>query len=222
MSLRRIGAQTSILKEKWDLIIDAFTGCPVAEVTNPYAGVYVWLVGAQWSIVKSCLTHLHFYVQWYKDPYLGLQDGFVSSFFRDVLGVRTTTYNFGFRDINETQIETFYGPGYSAEDFTRLSLYSDVSAYVEVARRAKLVCGDTTASIGDYISVDQWVEASNATAARRRLQGKDFESVEKIASATCSSTCPAWRSKRRTGWLRTTTMMQLWTAVLPSVLPTLA
>jgi hypothetical protein len=125
--------------------------------------------------VSDSPTH---YVQRYKDPYLGLQDGFVSSFFRDVLGVRTTTYNFGFRGINVTQIETFYGPGYSDVDFTRLNLYRDVSAYVEVARRAKLVCGDTTASIGDFISVDQWVAASNATAARRRLQGKDFESVE--------------------------------------------
>ena len=62
-----IGAYSQIMEEKWSLIIDAFEDCPVTTVSNPRAGAYAWFV--------------------YKEPYLGIQDGFVSSFFRDVLGV---------------------------------------------------------------------------------------------------------------------------------------
>ena len=62
-----IGAYSQIMEEKWSLIIDAFEDCPVTTVSNPRAGAYAWFV--------------------YKEPYLGIQDGFVSSFFRDVRGV---------------------------------------------------------------------------------------------------------------------------------------
>jgi hypothetical protein len=49
-------------------------------------------------------------------------------------------------------------------------LYRDVTVYKEVARRAKIVCADMDASIGNFISVNQWA-ASAATTARRRAQG---------------------------------------------------
>lgn len=140
-----IGAYSIIMEEKWSMIIDAFANCPVVTLTNPRAGAYAWFK--------------------YEAPYLGIQEGFVSSFFRDVLGVRTTTYNWGFRGSNPAD---FYGPGYTTTDFTRLQLYRDVSIYTEVARRAKIVCGDTTATIGNFASVDQW--AASRTTNRRRLE----------------------------------------------------
>lgn len=62
-----IGAYIDIMEEKWALVIDGFANCPVLDVSNPRAGAYAFFV--------------------YKAPYLGIQDGFVSSFFRDVLGV---------------------------------------------------------------------------------------------------------------------------------------
>lgn len=139
-----IGAYSMIMEEKWALIIDAFAGCKVVTVTNPRAGAYVWFK--------------------YEAPYLGIQEGFVSSFFRDVLGIRTTTYNWGFRGANPAD---FYGPGYTTTDFTRLQLYRDISIYTEVARRAKIVCTDTTMSIGNFVSVDQW--AASRTTNRRRM-----------------------------------------------------
>ena len=51
-------------------------------------------------------------------------------------------------------------------DFVRLQLYRDVSVYEETARRAKIVCADMDATIGDFVSVNQWA----ATTARRRAQ----------------------------------------------------
>ena len=65
-----IGAYTEIMDEKWQYIIDGFADCPVVQVSNPKAGAYVWFV--------------------FQEPYLGIQDGFIASWFRDVLGVRTT------------------------------------------------------------------------------------------------------------------------------------
>jgi hypothetical protein len=67
------------MKEKWDLIIDGFANCPVLDLTNDYAGAYAFFQ--------------------FKAPYLGNSDGFMSTFFLDVLGVSTTTYNFGFRGV---------------------------------------------------------------------------------------------------------------------------
>jgi hypothetical protein len=48
-------------------------------------------------------------------------------------------------------------------------LYRDVTVYEETARRAKIVCSDMDATIGDFVSVNQWA-ASAATTARRRAQ----------------------------------------------------
>jgi predicted DNA binding protein len=48
-------------------------------------------------------------------------------------------------------------------------LYRDVTVYEETARRAKIICGDMDAIIGDFVSVNQWA-ASAATTARRRAQ----------------------------------------------------
>ena len=143
-----IGAYIEIMEEKWALMIDAFEDCPVATLSNPRAGAYAWFV--------------------YKEPYVGIQDGFVSSFFSDVLGVRTTTYNWGFRGANPAD---FYGENYTTADFTRLQLYRDVSVYKEVARRAKIICADLDASIGDFLSVNEWVAASQKTSERRLTEG---------------------------------------------------
>lgn len=143
------------MKEKWDKVIDGFADCPVLELTNPYAGAYAFFQ--------------------YKAPYLAVQDGFVSSFFRDVLGIRTTTYNFGFRGLSGDDIVRFFGDGYTQYDFTRLNLYRDVSIYDEVARRAQVVCGDLDASVGDFVSVNQWAEAARRTRGRRLEGYSDFD-----------------------------------------------
>jgi hypothetical protein len=142
-----IGAYTEIMDEKWELMIDAFAGCPVLTLTNPKAGAYAWFK--------------------YEAPYIGIQGGFVSSFFRDVLGIRTTTYNWGFRGADPAD---YYGVGYGEQDFTRLQLYRDITVYAEIARRAKIVCADTTAVIGDFISIDQWA-AGEGTTERRMNEG---------------------------------------------------
>jgi hypothetical protein len=147
-----IGAYTEIMEEKWTLMIDAFADCPVLTLSNPRAGAYAWFV--------------------YQPPYIGLQGGFVSSFFRDVLGVRTTTYNWGFRGANPAD---YYGEGYSAEDFTRLQLYRDVSVYKELARRAVIVCSDPDAIIGDFISVNQWAAGQGTTQRRLNAEYDDIE-----------------------------------------------
>jgi hypothetical protein len=142
-----IGAYIEIMEEKWSAVIDGFADCPVVELTNPRAGAYAWFV--------------------YKEPYLGIQGGFVSSFFRDVLGVRTTTYNWGFRGATPSD---YYGAGVGTEDFTRLQLYRDITVYEELARRAKIVCADMDATVGEYISVNQWA-AGQGTTARRLNEG---------------------------------------------------
>jgi hypothetical protein len=144
-----IGAYTLIMEEKWSAVIDGFADCPVVELTNPRAGAYAWFV--------------------YKEPYLGIQGGFVSSFFRDVLGVRTTTYNWGFRGADPSD---YYGAGVGNEDFTRLQLYRDISVYEELGRRAKIVCADMDATVGDFISVNQWA-AGQGTTQRRLNEGYD-------------------------------------------------
>jgi hypothetical protein len=149
-----IGAYSTIVEEKWAAIIDGFEGCPVVSITNPRSGAYVWFM--------------------YLPPYTGIQGGFVSSFFRDVLGIRTTTYNWGFRGADPAD---FYGEGYTTYDFTRLQTYRDVTVYHELARRAKIVCADPDAVIGDFISVNQWAAGEGATM-RRRLHGEGYVSME--------------------------------------------
>ncbi len=128
-----IGAYSAIMKEKWDVITDGFADCPVLTLTNSGKGAYAFFL--------------------YKAPYLGLQNSFISSFFLDVLGVSATTYYWGFRGADPSE---YYGDGVGVFDFTRLQLYRDLNVYIEVARRAKIVCADTSASIGDYISIDDW------------------------------------------------------------------
>jgi hypothetical protein len=150
-----IGAYTEVMEEKWSLMIDAFEDCPVAMLSNPRAGAYGWFI--------------------FQEPYLGLQDGFVASFFRDVLGISTTTYNWGFRGANPAD---FYGPNYNVSDFTRLNLYRDLQVYKEVARRAKIVCNDLDASVGDFISVNEWVAAANATRVRRLARDRPYQGKE--------------------------------------------
>uniref|UniRef100_A0A7S1GP00 Uncharacterized protein n=1 Tax=Cyclophora tenuis TaxID=216820 RepID=A0A7S1GP00_CYCTE len=49
-------------------------------------------------------------------------------------------------------------------------MYRDISIYMEVARRAKIVCADQTATIGNFASVDQWA-ASRSTNRRRMTEG---------------------------------------------------
>lgn len=141
------------MKEKWDVIEEGFANCPVLTLTNPGKGAYAFFV--------------------YKAPYLSIQDSFISSFFLDVLGVKATTYNWGFRGADPS---TYYGDGVGNNDFTRLQLYRDVNVYMEVARRAKIVCADTSASIGDFISIDDWANLDVAISGgdgRRKLKVKD-------------------------------------------------
>lgn len=51
-----------------------------------------------------------------------------------------------------------------------MHLYRDVSVYEEISRRAKIVCADMDASVGNFISINQWA-ASAATNERRLAQG---------------------------------------------------
>ena len=140
-----VGAYNKIMKEKWEIITEAFEDCPVLELTNSMAGAYAFFV--------------------YKEPYLGLQSGTYTSFFMDVLGIRATTYFWGFRGADPSE---YFGEGVSTTDFTRMQLYRDVGVYHEVARRAKIICADTSASIGDLMSIDDWQAAGLAS--RRHLQ----------------------------------------------------
>merc|ERR1712048_120739 len=95
-----------------------------------------------------------------------------SSFFHNVLGVLSTTYWWGFRGSDPAD---FYGEDYGLYDFTRFQLYRDVNVYHEVARRAKIVCSDTSASIGDRISIDDWVTLMSS---RRRLREEKLTEEE--------------------------------------------
>jgi hypothetical protein len=149
-----VGAYSEIMDEKWNFVIDGFANCPVATVSNPKAGAYAWFV--------------------YQEPYLGIQNGFVSSWFRDVLGIRTTTYNFGFRGADPRD---FYGPGYGTSDFTRLNLYRDIHIYEEISRRAKIACASADSNIGEFISTGQWA-VTEATRQRRLTEGEVYENLE--------------------------------------------
>jgi hypothetical protein len=144
-----IGAYSSIIKEKWDYIVEGFANCPVAQVDNPYSGAYVWFV---------------------KQPeYIGLDEGASApGWLRDVIGVRAFAYNWGFRGADPA---SYYGEGYGLWDFTRMQLYRDVSVYKEIGRRAKIVCNDLDATIGgSLISFNQWA-AIGAAERNRRLSG---------------------------------------------------
>ncbi len=142
-----VGAYSEIMKEKWDVISDAFMDCPVLELTNKGKGAYAFFI--------------------YKKPYTGLQSSTISSFFLNVLGVKATTYYWGFRGADPS---TYYGEGIGVYDFTRLQLYRDLGVYKEVARRAKIVCADKTAKVDGYLSIDEWNAAELAKKRGRRLE----------------------------------------------------
>lgn len=143
-----VGAYTEIMHEKWDAMIEGFEGCPMIELTNPYSGAYAWLK--------------------MKDPYLGVQPASSApTFFLQVLGVQASTHSFVFRGADPAD---YYGPGYGIFDFVRVQLYRDLQVYKEIARRAKIVCADLNASIGDFISVNTW--HSIARRGVRRLNDK--------------------------------------------------
>ena len=135
------------MKEKWDVVTEGFADCPVVELTNSGAGAYAFFL--------------------YKEPYLGLQNSMISSFFLSVLGVQATTYYWGFRGADPSE---YYGEGVGVYDFTRMQLYRDINVYIEVARRAKIVCGDTSAFIGDFLSIDDWQSSAIARTEGRRLR----------------------------------------------------
>jgi hypothetical protein len=141
-----IGAYTSLVKEKWDYILEAFADCPVIQPTNPYSGAYVW-----------------FYMQ---PKYLGLSGTGTPTFFRDVLGTQTVSRSNQWRGADPSKQ---YGANYTIYDFTRLNLYRDVQVYKELGRRGKIVCNDFNATIGkNTISVDQWVAVYSAPVLRAR------------------------------------------------------
>lgn len=141
-----VGALTSILKEKYDALVDGFKDCPVAQLTNPYMSAYAFFkMGPN---------------------FLGLQNSTTSNsfFFLQVLGVYSPTYATSFKGADPS---TYYGAGYSINDFVRMHTYRDLNVYKEIGRRAKIICADFDAKIGDFISVNQFVAAN--TKSKRAL-----------------------------------------------------
>ena len=142
-----IGAYTSIVKEKWEYVIEGFADCPVVELMNDYKGGYAWFK---------------------KTPdYIGHEDGFVTSLFLETLGVKATTYNWGFRGADPSD----FGPefaGYGVIDFTRMHLYRDISVYKEVGRRAKIMCSG--GKVADHLmTYPEWAAAHAPTTKRRNM-----------------------------------------------------
>jgi hypothetical protein len=143
-----IGAYSSIMAEKWDVIADAFEGCPMITLTNPGAGAYAFFL--------------------MNEGFRGLSpsNSSLSAFMHDVLGVISTTYSWGFRGADPS---TYYGEGVGTSDFVRMQMYRDINVYMEVARRAKLVCADPTLSFSDdTLSPEEYVQVQSA-GGRRRL-----------------------------------------------------
>jgi len=126
-----VGAYSGLIKEKWEYVIEGFENCPVVEITNPYKGAYVWFK--------------------FKAPYLGLESSPNPSFFLEALGVKATSYYWGFRGADPAD---YYGAEYGVHDFTRMHLYRDVSVYKEVGRRAQEVCGG--GRVPPYLSIADW------------------------------------------------------------------
>ena len=52
-----IGAYTSIIKEKWDAIVDGFSDCPIVQPSNDYSGAYVWFGKFRWQTVGVDFLH---------------------------------------------------------------------------------------------------------------------------------------------------------------------
>ena len=131
-----IGAYIDLMQEKWKYLIDGFSGCSdYITLTNSYMGAYGWfkLEGAA----------------------KGKESNTYSSFFSDVLGVKTTTYYWGFRGADPA---SYYGAGYGVYDFVRLQLFRDVHVYKEIGRRAALVCSDPASnSVDGYLTINGWL-----------------------------------------------------------------
>jgi len=156
-----IGAYVGLIHEKWTYLIDGFSGCSdFISITNPYRGAYGWFM-------------LH-------GAALGKEDGMLSSLFADVLGVKTTTYYWGFRGAEPAD---YYptdptGADYTTYDFVRLQLFRDVHVYEEIGRRAALVCADpATNSVDGYLTINQWISSSD----RRRRALKESEPLDHSA-----------------------------------------
>ena len=142
-----VGAYSELMKEKWDYIIDGFASCPYINITNDYAGAYVWFKKTGSA--------------------LGLESSFISAFFSDTMGVTTTTYYWGFRGSDPAD---YYGSDYTTYDFVRLQLYRDVSVYKEIGRRAAIVCGGGEIGSG-FLSATEYIAAAGSR--RRRLTASE-------------------------------------------------
>lgn len=139
-----VGAYKTIIEDKWNFVIDGFKDCPVVELLNDYQGAYAWFK---------------------KTPeYTGLESSFLTSLFAQTLGVKATTYNWGFRGADPADM---YGEGYGVNDFTRMHLYRDISVYEEVGRRAKIMCAG--GQVADHLmTYTQWAAAARLAMDSRR------------------------------------------------------
>lgn len=148
-----IGAYTVLMKEKWKALDDGFKDCPVVRLTNNNQNAYAFFV--------------------HKPAYQGIQlstSGGNSLLWQQVLGVLSPTYFGTFKGADPKTYAPYEGAG--TYDFTRVNLYRDVSVYKEIGRRAKIVCSNLDAKIGDFISVNQYVAANKKTtrALREKLE----------------------------------------------------
>lgn len=111
-----IGAYSEIMDEKWNVINEGFEGCPVVTLTNFNAGAYAWFR--------------------MNEAYLGIQSGeeFLSSFFKDVLGVSAPTYSWGFRGADPAD---FYGM-YNLNDTGYIYCLISILTLHSHGRRCKL------------------------------------------------------------------------------------
>ena len=206
-----IGAYVGLMNEKWTAIIDGFSGCgSYIELTNPYAGAYGWFM--------------------LKGDAMGKESSFVSSFFTDVLGVKTTTYYWGFRGSDPAD---YYGAGYTTYDFIRLQLFRDVSVYQEVGRRAALVCADpATASVDGYMTINEWIASSTR---RRALQDAPLDHaahvrgvaprlaedhVQRLAASMAADDAIGAAVEKNCAPAYTSTCLQKHSSEKPTILPT--
>jgi putative hemolysin len=160
-----VGAYKTIIDEKWKFVIDGFANCPAVEITNDYKGGYVYF--------KKKLG------------YLGLEDGFVTHFFLETMGVKATTYNWGWRGANPADMY----PGLNTYDFIRLHLYRDISVYEEIGRRAKIMCGG--GKVADHmLTMEEWKAAHTVTANSRRRKLLSTEETHSDTQRRLSETVP--------------------------------
>jgi hypothetical protein len=149
-----IGAYTGLMKEKWKALDDGFAGCPVVRLTNVYQNAYAFFV--------------------HKPGYQGIQtatSGSNSLFWQQVLGVASPTYVASFKGADPSTYGPYGGAGFY--DFTRVNLYRGLSTYQEVGRRAKIVCSNLNATVGEFISVSQYVALNKKTTRTLRVMAED-------------------------------------------------